>query len=62
MAGPAAIIPPVSIGDFTCAGNGLLYEEHPRESPAQLRALILPSGKMNGISDRDKYVDITVFI
>jgi hypothetical protein len=62
MASSATIIPPVSIGDFTCAGNGLLYEGHARESPAQLRDLILPAGKVNGISDRDKYVDITVCI
>lgn len=53
------MIPPVNLdGGFSCAGNGLLYEGHARESPGQLRGLILPSGNQNGISDRDRLVTI----
>jgi hypothetical protein len=48
-----AVIPPIIVEKFTCSGNGLLYESHARESPADLRAMIL--GKLS-MSDKDKYV------
>lgn len=54
MATQQPVIPPIAIDEFTCAGNGLLYEGHPRESPADLRMLLLPTGDTNGISDRDR--------
>ena len=48
-----AVIPPIIVEKFTCSGNGLLYEGHMRESPADLRAMIM--GRIP-ISDKDKYV------
>lgn len=48
-----AVIPPIIVEKFTCSGNGLLYEGHTRESPADLRAMIM--GRIP-ISDKDKYV------
>ena len=48
-----AVIPPIVVDKFTCSGNGLLYEGHARESPADLRAMIY--GR-TPISDNDKYV------
>jgi len=54
MANSQPVIPAVAIEDYKCAGNGLLYEGHSRESPADLRALLLPTGGQNGISDRDR--------
>jgi hypothetical protein len=56
MATQQPVIPPVAVEEFTCAGNGLLYEGHPRDSPAELRLLLLPQGDKNGISDRDRKV------
>jgi hypothetical protein len=56
MATQQPVIPPVAVEEFICAGNGLLYEGHPRESPAELRLLLLPQGDKNGISDRDRKV------
>lgn len=59
MADQHPVIPPVAIKEFTCAGNGLLYEGHPRESPADLRLLVVPQGDKNRISDRDREVYTT---
>jgi hypothetical protein len=56
MATQQPVIPPVAVEEFTCAGNGLLYEGHARESPAELRLLLLPQRDKNGISDRDRKV------
>lgn len=47
-------IPSVTVdGSFTWDGKKLLYEEHARESPAQLRKLLLPVGDQDAIGDRD---------
>jgi len=54
MANTTNVTPPVEVEEFTCAGNGLLYEGHARESPTQLRSLVLPKGDRNGIGDRDR--------
>lgn len=48
-----ALIPPIIVEKFTCSGNGLLYEGHARESPADLRAMII--GR-TAISDKNKCV------
>lgn len=54
MANSQPVVPPVVVEEFTCVGSGLLYESYPRESPADLRSLLLPTGGKNGISDRDR--------
>lgn len=54
MANSHPFVPAVAVEEFTCAGSGLLYENHPRESPADLRSLLLPTGDRNGIGDRDR--------
>ena len=48
-----AVIPPIIVDKFTCRGNGLLYEGHAREGPADLRAMIVGKTPLN---DKDKYV------
>ncbi|KAG9017594.1 protein kinase rio1 [Tulasnella sp. 427] len=48
------VIPPLANidGKFTCIGNGLLYEGHPREKPETLRVLLMPSVTGEAIGDR----------
>lgn len=48
------VIPPLSNidGKFTCIGNGLLYEGHPRDKPETLRVLLMPTPGGEAIGDR----------
>ncbi|KAG8897444.1 hypothetical protein FRC01_011336 [Tulasnella sp. 417] len=50
------VIPPLSNidGKFTCIGNGLLYEGHPREKPEALRVLLMPTPGGEAIGDRSR--------
>lgn len=48
-----AVIPPIIVDKFTCSGNGLLYEGHARESPANLRSMIIGGIP---IGDKAQYV------
>ncbi|KAG8897679.1 hypothetical protein FRC01_011223, partial [Tulasnella sp. 417] len=50
------VIPPLSNidGKFSCIGNGLLYEGHPREKPEALRVLLMPTPGGEAIGDRSR--------